>query len=389
VDQERSNRNQSLVRCIRRGQQAAEHLYILETGIRKSIDVAELCLMTLSDPSGVYHISNSDANRFSKIANDTISHAKLVRGSYISKAFGNPLTAVAENGFLTSERNILSLRDYCTDISGWQESALNILLHIAAMRRGFGLVIRAATRARVALVEENKDLMYRVANDVCSRAPGRFHDILSVANCQFVLCMDETYDLASEPNVLFTTYAMKCMRMRCIGAIATPQMSVHIPHARHGLALKILAGDISLTADEIPDEDERRSEAEIRHGIYNLHNPLSIESSMSETDDRAFGEVFLPHVDGEMDRIVDEAAVAEIITKSLLTSGLHHHVVMRQRVGVFGDDHSNTFSDIANILHHVGLTDHVVSRTRVGQILEEARDIMLESLDGPDALRSY
>ena len=129
-----------------------------------------------------------------------------------------------------------------------------------------------------------------------------------------------------------------------------------------------------MDASDIIDPTNRRAAAAARRRLYDLSHPSSIEDQVVSDGDVTFGDLHLAAIDDELDHVIDEIAVREILDKALRTSGLASHVVANEKLGVRGGDGSFTLEEIARILYRKGLTNNEVSRQRIGQIWDEARD---------------
>lgn len=370
-------RNQELLVHVREGQRAIEDLQLYEMGLESAIGMSQVCMLALSEE--LLDIDARIARRLLKNAAILIDRAEFLRCTMVEQAATDssllPFLNVMNSGFRMAEGNNLKLRDYPDPNmrNNWQALAVNVLQYISAIRRQANVIAAEANKARSILVEENLGLMRMVAYNSCTHDRERYDQMFSVASEQFIVCMDKTYDPACKPHVLFTTYATKCMRMRCLGAMATPHSLAHIPHGRHSLTAKVMAGELPVDASDISDPKQRQEEGGIRKRIYNLTNPIELDATASCDSDTTVGDLRLSVNDSDIDRIIDETAVIEIIGKALQKSSMAHHVVITERLGIQGGDETNTFAEIARILHRRGLTRDEVSRQRIGQIMDDVR----------------
>jgi len=366
-----------------------ESLRICEIGVAPSIRMAENCIAALSEPMiGLLEINPSTAKSVSENAAVLIEHSRSLRAMIEQRVSNDPsflpMVGVIENGFRAAEGNIRMLRDYPDPKMGtsWHSDALLVLLCIADVRREAEAVINRSGRAREMLVDENIGLMRRVAWDACVMDKDRYDDMIGVAGSQFIVCMDETYDPICKPHVLFTTYATRCMKLRCRGAMSAPRSIAHIPNGRHAMALKVMSGDLSTDADDIINPNKRREEADIRKRLLALSRPVSLDAAVSVDGETTVADIRLADNDPEFDRVVDEAAVVSILEKALRTSSDAHQFVMNERLGLCGGDDGNTFAEIARRLHRKGVTQDEVSRQRVGQLLTDAKNRVRRHLEG-------
>jgi DNA-directed RNA polymerase specialized sigma subunit len=383
VDTARMLRNQELLTQVRDGQRMREDLRLCEIGIGPTIRMAEICMAALSDPMvELLTIDMRTARMLSENAESLVRYAMSLLSSMkqcaVEDSSIRPMVGVMEHGFRVVRGNITKLRDYPDPNMGgeWHSEAVTVMHYIAAMRQRMNSVVIRAKRARQMLVDENVGLMRMVASDACRRDMNRYDDMFGIAGSQFVVCMDRTYDLHADSKVLFTTYATKCMALRCRGAMASPQSLVHIPNGRLATALKVMSGEVSPDADEIVDTKERADEASIRRKILALSHPISLDAVASEDGNATIADIRLAAIDPEFDRIIDETAVVAILNKALQTSSLAHHLVMDERLGIRGGDGDNTLEEIARMLHHRGMTQDEVSRQRVGQLLRDAKKMV-------------
>ena len=385
MDSTRARRNQELLLEVRRGQGIVDDLRMCEVGLKAELRKSRFLMDTLSPQ--MRQLTSVDARTAVRGMVNAIACGVRIEGitntmrqRAIADPSLNPIIPLMQSGYRVALHNILNLRDYSQE-GAWQPFAAKIIAHIREERLQGFRALRMATKARRLLVEENTPLMQDVASRSCKRDRSRFDDMLSVAQTQFIICMDHTYNPEAEPRVLFTTYARSCMEKRCLGAMGTPQSITEIPHGRHVTAMRVLAGELPLDARDVVDPQEREEEAEVRRHLKAVSQPTSLEAPASADGDATVADLHLSMVDAELDRAIDEIAVSAILDKALRTSGLSHHLVANERLGIGGSEGDNTFEEIARILLREGLTEDEVTRQRIGQIWTEAKKQIGENVE--------
>jgi len=218
-------------------------------------------------------------------------------------------------------------------------------------------------RARDFMMESNRKLIISVVQKTIGARQGLFDDILSVANIQFIKCMDETYDLSK--NVEFSTYAYSCMQAKCREAIICYNDMISIPHYKMGERL------IS-SRQEIETPEKNVDNLTVNLSIYSLDKMRDKEREENRED------LFLS--DGNViseiqNQVILQDLIKEII-QNLIRINPKNEIKMKalEYRGFFDfkNDHGNlTLEEIAEKLYKKGYTDTRLTRERIRQIINE------------------
>lgn len=352
-------KNKETIKYIRKCQEILEDFYLCVEGYSSILDKTNYILenkenINISEENKLFIINKaSEVNKKiidwkSKIEKSPEKHLSIYFVKWLGFDYIYSLNNLYNRSFTYNSLNVKG--------STVSHTANKYLREVIRVQKEMNL-------ARDFMMESNKKLIIDVVQKTIGNRYNLFEDILSIANIQFIKCMDETYDL--NKNTEFSTYAYICMQAKCKEALISYNDMISIPHYKTGERL------ISCR-QEIENPEEVVNDLTVNLSIYSLDKMRDREKEREKED------VFLS--DGNVfsekqNQIILNHLIKEI-SQDLIKMNPKNEIKMKalEYKGYFDFENKYgqlTLTEVAEKLYQDGYTDTLLTRERIRQIVNE------------------